>query len=74
MAVYRVDVGIDDPEKVFSWLRERGLFPRIIRCVGYSVHDGWVIKTVFKEKRDADEFHRHWFPDELVHDILAWPN
>jgi hypothetical protein len=78
MAVFRVDVAVPHPERVFAWLENQVPRPALIRCVGWQVgyppHEAecWVVKVVFKEKDDADAFHRHWFPDEAVHDVRPW--
>lgn len=77
MACDRVDVYEEKCQPVFDWLD--ATFPpgSLVRCVAHGVSvpkgwRGWAIKIVFKRKADADACHRHWRPNEPVHDVKPW--
>jgi hypothetical protein len=67
MAVYRVDVLIEDPGLVFRWIDENVPKSFVVRRIAYSTVQGWYVKAVFKRQSDAELFHRRWFPDARDH-------
>ncbi len=69
MAVFRVDVLVDDPQVVFDWIA--GHIPEIfvVRTVGYHTLKGWYVKSVFKRQSDAELFHQRWHPEMTDHTV-----
>ena len=75
MAVFRVDVLVDDPRPVFDWINKHVSKGLVVRAIAYKTVRGWYMKTVFKLQRDAESFHRRWRPDEEDHTVppFEWP-
>ena len=67
MAVFRVDVLVDDPQPVFDWINEHVPNGLVVRRIAYKAVKGWYMKTVFKRQSDAESFHRRWLPDAEDH-------
>jgi hypothetical protein len=72
MAVYRVDVLIDDPNPVFDWIDEHIQKNLVVRRVAYKSDRGWYVKAVFKRQGDAEPFHRQWYPNPPDHTVEAF--
>jgi hypothetical protein len=72
MAVYRVDVLIDDHKPVFDWIDGHIAKDLVVRLVGYKTDRGVYVKAVFKRQSDAELFHRRWFPDAPDHTVEAF--
>ena len=72
MAVYRVDVQVDDPYPVFDWLEENVTSGGVVRKMAYKTVKGWYLKIVFKNGTDAERFHRHWLPEQSVHTVKVF--
>jgi hypothetical protein len=72
MAVYRVDVLIDDHKPVFDWIDGHIAKGLVVRLVGYKTDRGVYVKAVFKRRSDAELFHRRWFPDAPDHTVEAF--
>lgn len=69
MAVFRVDVLVDDPDPVFTWINEHVPKGLVVRKMAYKTVKGWYVKTVFKQQSDAASFHRRWHPDAEDHTV-----
>jgi len=69
MAVFRVDVLVDDPQPVFDWINEHVSQELVVRRVAYKTVNGWYVKTVFKRQSDAESFHRRWHPEAWSHTV-----
>ena len=69
MAVFRVDLLIDDPYPVFDWLDEHVAKELVVRRMAYKTIKGWYMKIVFKQQGDAESFHRRWYPDAEDHTV-----
>ena len=72
MAVYRVDLLIEDPVAVFKWIEDnvpRGL---VVRKIAYKTPEDWYVKAVFKRQSDAESFHQRWYPDANDHTVAAF--
>ena len=69
MAVFRVDVLVDDPYPVFDWINEHVPKGLVVRRMAYKTIKGWYMKIVFKQQSDAESFHRRWHPDAEDHTI-----
>ena len=76
MAVFRVDVLVDDPRPVFDWINKHVPKGLVVRAIAYKTVRGWYMKTVFKLQRDAESFHRRWHPDTEDHTVapFGWPS
>jgi hypothetical protein len=76
MAVFRVDVLVDDPQPVFHWINEHVPKGLVVRAIAYKTARGWYMKTVFKLQRDAESFNRRWHPDAEDHTVapFSWPS
>lgn len=76
MAVFRVDVLVDDPQPVFHWINEHVPKGLVVRAIAYKTVRGWYMKTVFKLQRDAESFNRQWHPDAEDHTVapFGWPS
>jgi hypothetical protein len=72
MAVYRVDVLIEDPEPVFKWIEDNMSRGLVVRKIAYQTVRGWYVKAVFKHQSDAELFHRRWFPEADDHTVAAF--
>jgi hypothetical protein len=72
MAVYRVDVLIDDHKRVFDWIHEHIQKTLVVRLVAYKTDRGWYVKAVFKRQSDAELFHGRWFPAAPDHTVEAF--
>jgi len=72
MAVFRVHGVVDDPEEVYSWIRENIPDNQVVRQIAYKTRPGWWLKIVFKRQSDAEHFHRVWWPDAASHAIPPW--
>ncbi len=72
MAVYRVDILVDDPDPVFSWLTDNISDGLVVRKIAYQTVKGWYVKAVFKRQADAESFHRHWYPELGTHAIAPF--
>jgi hypothetical protein len=60
MAVFRIDLLIEDPYPVFDWL-EKNIAPgHLVRKWAYQTVKGWYMKVVFKRREDAESFNNHW--------------
>jgi hypothetical protein len=72
MAVYRVDVLIEDAEPVFQWIKDN--IPRylVVRKIAYKTVKGWYVKAVFKRRGDAKLFHHRWYPEADDHIVAAF--
>lgn len=69
MAVYRVDVLVDDPQPVFDWIEAHVPKRLVLRHVAYCTVRGWFHKVVFKRQDVAESFHRHWHPEADDHSV-----
>lgn len=69
MAVFRVDVLVENPQEVFDWVDEHVSKDLVVRAIAYQTFEGWYVKTVFKRQRDAESFHRRWYPDAEDHTV-----
>jgi len=69
MAVFRVDVLVDDPYPVFDWINEHVPKELVVHRMAYKTVKGWHMKTVFKQQSDAESFHRRWHPDVEDHTV-----
>ena len=69
MAVFRVDVLVEDPHQVFDWIHEYVPKDLLVRAMAYETFEGWYVKTVFKRQSDAESFHRRWYPDADDHTV-----
>ena len=67
MAVFRVDVLVNDPHPVYDWINEHVPKEFVVRAMAYKTVNGWYVKTVFKRQSDAESFHRRWYPDAEEH-------
>ena len=72
MAVFRVDVEVDDPQLVFAWIEEHVPKAFVVRTVAYGVEEGWYMKNVFKRQGDAELFHSEWFPYAQDHSVASF--
>lgn len=72
MAVYRVDLLIEDPEPVFKWTEDNVPKGFVVRRIGYKTTKGWYVKAVFKRHSDAELFHHRWYPDANDHTVAAF--
>ena len=72
MAVYRVDVLVDDPEPIFNWLSENVDDHFLVRKMAYETVKGWYMKVVFKRQLDAESFHRKWHPESDTHTVTQF--
>ena len=72
MAVYRVDVLIEDPEPVFKWIEDNVPNGLVVRKIAYKTDQGWYVKAVFKRQRDAELFHHRWYPEADDHTVAAF--
>ena len=72
MTAYRVDIETHDPDSFSKWIRENIPSSVLVRSVGYPVRKkGWYFKNVFSDRDVAQDFHRHWYPEES-HDVQPW--
>lgn len=69
MAVFRVDVLVDNPQPVYDWVNEHVPQGLVLRAMAYKTGKGWYVKTVFKRQSDAESFHRRWHPDAKDHTV-----
>ena len=69
MTCYRVNVLVQDPEDVFTWIRNHVAEDQVIRHVGFKIRDGWFMKVVFKRQVDAELFHTVWIPEADSHEV-----
>jgi hypothetical protein len=67
MPAYRVDLRVEDPKPVFAWLVEHVPQTSLVRRIAYKTVEGWYMKIVFAEQRDAELFHRKWLPNAPSH-------
>jgi hypothetical protein len=76
MAVFRVDVLVNDPRPVFEWINKHVAKGSLVRAIAYKTVRGWYMKSVFKLQGDAESFHRRWHPDVEDHAVepFAWPS
>ena len=72
MAVYRVDLLIDDPKPVFEWIEMEVPKAFMVRAIGYRTYKGWYMKIVFKRPKDAESLHRRWHPETEDHSAHPW--
>lgn len=72
MAVFRVDVLVDDPYPVFDWINEHVPKELVVRRMAYKTLKGWYMKIVFKQQSDAESFHRRWHPDAEDHTVTPF--
>ena len=72
MAVFRVDVLVDDPYPVFDWINEHVPKGLVVRKMAYKTVKGWYVKTVFKQQSDAESFHCRWHPDAEDHPVAPF--
>jgi len=72
MAVYRVDLLIEDPSPVLKWIEDNVPKNFVVRNIAYQTHKGWYIKAVFKRQTDAELFHKRWYPDADDHTVAAF--
>jgi len=72
MAVFRVDVLVDEPQPVFDWIDEHVPKGQVVRRIGYETVKGWYVKVVFKRQSDAESFHRRWHPESEVHTVAPF--
>jgi hypothetical protein len=72
MAVYRVDLLIDDPEPVFQWIETHVPRARLVRAVAYQTVRGWYMKNVFSRRDHAEAFHRRRHPESEDHSVSPW--
>jgi len=72
MTCYRVNVEVQDPEDVFTWIRDNIAEDQVIRLIGYKIRDGWFMKVVFKRQVDAELFHTVWKPEADSHKVQPW--
>jgi hypothetical protein len=72
MAVYRVDVLVNDPKQIFEWIAENVEDGFVVRKIAYQTVKGWYVKTVFKRQSDAESFHRRWHPESDSHIVAAF--
>jgi hypothetical protein len=72
MAVFRVDVLVDDPQPVFDWIVDHIPEIFVVRTVGYNTLKGCYVKSVFKRQGDAELFHQRWYPDITNHTVLPF--
>ena len=69
MAVYRVDVLIEDPQPVFEWINNTIPKGVVVRKIAYKTPRGWYVKAVFKRQPDAELFHQRWHSDADDHTV-----
>jgi hypothetical protein len=60
MAVFRIDLLVEDPNPVFDWLDENVVPGNLFRKMAYQTVKGWYMKVVFKRREDAESFNSHW--------------
>ncbi|HTG95612.1 MAG TPA: hypothetical protein VL866_23630 [Pyrinomonadaceae bacterium] len=72
MAVYRVDVLIEDAEPVFRWIEDNVPKYLVVRKIAYKTVKGWYVKAVFKRQSDAELFHHRWCPEAEDHTVAAF--
>lgn len=73
MAVYRVDLLIEEPWPVFQWIEDNVPKGFVVRKIAYETRKGWYMKVVFKRQSDAELFHERWYPDANDHTVAAFP-
>ncbi|HEX7878930.1 MAG TPA: hypothetical protein VF720_05940 [Candidatus Eisenbacteria bacterium] len=72
MAVYGVQMWVPAGDIIAEWLEANVPKERVVRWGGFGVNNGFYVKVIFKEKRDAVAFHRHWYPEASDHDVPRW--
>ena len=72
MAVFRVNVLVDDPQRVYDWINEHVPKGLVVRAMAYKTVNGWYVKTVFKRQSDAEPFHRRWHLDAEEHTVAPF--
>lgn len=72
MAVFRVDVLVEDPQVVFDWIADHIPEIFVVHTVSYNTLQGWYVKSVFKRQSDAELFHQRWHPDATNHTVLPF--
>ena len=72
MAVYRVDVLIEDYKPVFKWIEHNVPKDLVVRKIAYETSQGWFVKTAFKRRSEAELFHHRWFPEADDHTVAPF--
>jgi hypothetical protein len=72
MAIYRVDVLVNNPNPVFEWIAANVDESFVVRKMAYETIRGWYVKTVFKRQSDAESFHRRWHPESDSHVVAPF--
>jgi hypothetical protein len=48
MAIFRVDLLVEDPQPVFDWIEKEIGKGFLVRKIAYKTVEGWYMKIVFK--------------------------
>ena len=72
MAVFRVDLVVENPDPVFDWLDENIAAGCLVRKMAYQTVKGWYMKVVFKRREDAESFNSYWHFASRTKEIIPF--